>query len=265
MATSQNGWFASPSREAVHLVKLAVRGVEFIPGVRAGDVHTVFQWLVEQLDRRVERAVNPGCWGYNFRGNRNGSGLSNHSSATAIDYNAPEHPNGVRTARTFSQREIDEIHAILRELDGVIRWGGDYKGTPDSMHFEINASAERVAAVARKIERWRAGKPQGAPKPPVKVTGPKPVGKRPVYDISNIIGQALSPKPRALPGVKATQARLNAVLGLKLVCDGVWGPKTEAAYAAWQRKLGYSGKDANGKPGTVSLRALHRGHNDLVV
>jgi hypothetical protein len=103
-------------------------------------------------------------------------------------------------------------------------------------------------------------KPQGAPRPPAKTTAPKPT-----YDISNIIGQALSPHPRAIPGVKATQARLNAVLGTKLTCDGIWGAKIEAAYAQFQRSLGYKGKDANGKPGTVSLRKLHAGHNNLAV
>lgn len=42
--------------------------------------------------------------------------------------------------------------------------------------------------------------------------------------------------------------------------DGAYGTTTIAAYAAWQRRLGYSGKDANGIPGMQSLKALGARH-----
>lgn len=42
--------------------------------------------------------------------------------------------------------------------------------------------------------------------------------------------------------------------------DGSYGSATIAAYAAWQRRLGYSGKDANGIPGMQSLKALGARH-----
>ncbi|MEU7639886.1 N-acetylmuramoyl-L-alanine amidase [Streptomyces sp. NPDC039016] len=38
--------------------------------------------------------------------------------------------------------------------------------------------------------------------------------------------------------------------------DGSYGTKTIAAYAAWQRRLGYTGRDADGIPGRKSLTAL---------
>jgi hypothetical protein len=38
--------------------------------------------------------------------------------------------------------------------------------------------------------------------------------------------------------------------------DGSFGSSTIAAYSAWQRKLGYSGIDANGLPGKTSLTRL---------
>ncbi len=40
--------------------------------------------------------------------------------------------------------------------------------------------------------------------------------------------------------------------------DGSYGSSTIAAYAAWQRRLGYSGIGANGLPGITSLRRLGR-------
>jgi len=36
----------------------------------------------------------------------------------------------------------------------------------------------------------------------------------------------------------------------------LWGPAVTKTYAKWQRRLGYSGHDANGLPGTKSLRRL---------
>ena len=38
--------------------------------------------------------------------------------------------------------------------------------------------------------------------------------------------------------------------------DGSWGTRTISAYAAWQRRLGFRGTDADGSPGSTSLRAL---------
>jgi peptidoglycan hydrolase-like protein with peptidoglycan-binding domain len=47
--------------------------------------------------------------------------------------------------------------------------------------------------------------------------------------------------------------------------DGAFGPKTKAAYAAWQRKCGYSGADADGVPGKTSLSKLADLHGYTVV
>lgn len=47
--------------------------------------------------------------------------------------------------------------------------------------------------------------------------------------------------------------------------DGHYGTATVAAYAAWQRKLGYSGADADGIPGAASLKALGRKHGFRVI
>lgn len=130
-----------------------VGGVAFEPGIRNDDdVYTVFKYVMEQYDQRVENLVNPGCWGYNYRANANDpNSLSNHSSGTAIDANAPQHPNGVPTKNTFSQKQIDTIHKILGEVDHSIRWGGDYSGTPDAMHFEVNVNKSTLSKVADRI------------------------------------------------------------------------------------------------------------------
>jgi len=56
--------------------------------------------------------------------------------------------------------------------------------------------------------------------------------------------------------VRAVQKALNAVMDAKLTTDGVWGPKTHAAYQRWQEHLGFTGADADGVPGLTSLRRL---------
>ena len=38
--------------------------------------------------------------------------------------------------------------------------------------------------------------------------------------------------------------------------DGIWGDHTTAAYSQWQQKCGFSGGDANGVPGSTSMRKL---------
>jgi hypothetical protein len=150
MTSSYNGWSADPD---LPLRPLLVAGVSFVPGVRDDDdVYTVFRYAMTQYNARVERLKNPGCWGFAYRENRNDpNSLSNHSSGTAVDANAPAHPNGVPARNTFSLRQIGEIEKILDEVEHVLRWGGHYQSTPDAMHWEINADKQRVHEVARKI------------------------------------------------------------------------------------------------------------------
>lgn len=150
MATSQNGYSADP---ALRRRDLIVNGVAFVGGIRDDDdVETVLRYFWTEYDRRVERLVNPGCWGFSYRANANNpNSLSNHSSGTATDGNAPKHPNGVPTRNTFTAEQVAEVHAILAELDGAVRWGGDYTVTPDAMHAEINTTPAALAVVAKRI------------------------------------------------------------------------------------------------------------------
>jgi hypothetical protein len=115
----------------------------------------------------VEPLVAGWCWGFSFRQNRNAANLSCHSSATAIDLNAPRHPNGKRG--TFTKAQVAEIRRILAEVGNVVRWGGDFAGTPDEMHFEIVASPATVGMVAGRLNpKGPAGSPAPAsPAPPV--------------------------------------------------------------------------------------------------
>lgn len=149
MVTSQNGWPASPDRGSINVVGFDVNGVLFPGGVKAGDVSDVLHYVANQVDLRVEALREGWCWGHNYRPVAGSAVVSNHASGTAIDINAPKHPRGARG--TFSVLQRARIREILGEVQGAVRWGGDYTGTPDDMHFEINATPDTVAMVAAAL------------------------------------------------------------------------------------------------------------------
>jgi hypothetical protein len=160
MTTSYNGW---PADEHLATRPLVVNGVAFAPGVRDDDdVETVFRYIAEQWAEHVEPLVSPGCWGFSFRPNRNDpTELSCHSSATAIDINAPQHPNGIEAWHNMSATQIAAVHEILASVDELaelVHWGGDWHApslTPDPMHFELH-NFDR-AMLARVADRIRNG------------------------------------------------------------------------------------------------------------
>lgn len=161
---SYNGWpaFTNDRRKEFGVVPLVVYNVEFVGGILGGDVHDVHEYFWRQFHERVERLMTePGCWGQNYRPNRNADNLSCHASATASDGNAPKHPNGIAASRNFSRAQIDEIHQILAEvpeLAAVLHWGGDWTGTPDPMHVEIHDyDKAKLRRVADRIRTLNAG------------------------------------------------------------------------------------------------------------
>jgi peptidoglycan hydrolase-like protein with peptidoglycan-binding domain len=59
----------------------------------------------------------------------------------------------------------------------------------------------------------------------------------------------------AVKSVRRVQRSLQRH-GISVATDGNFGAQTVAAYARWQRSLGYSGLDASGMPGETSLKKL---------
>lgn len=104
-------------------------------------------------------------------------------------------------------------------------------------------------------------KPKPEPKPPVKPKPkPKPEQKKPVVRLNSI-------KPnRKNKQVLVVQEALKKEFPSFDYSSGsgIFGPATKAAYAKWQKKLGYTGKDADGIPGLTSLRKLGAKHGFTV-
>lgn len=205
MSKSQNGW---PVVGRDKIVDKAVLGVEFPNGWLKGDVDVLFSALIVDLNK-IERIDNGGCWGWGVKKIEGSNSISNHSSGTAIDYNAPAHPMGVRN--TYSKSDRDKINALLKgKYEGVIRWGGNYTGRPDDMHFEIDDTPSAVKRVADKI---RGEKPREIKYMNFEVTFPvlKQGDNDGDYSGYNII------------------VRIQRIV--KADDDGVWGPKTSEAVA----------------------------------
>jgi peptidoglycan hydrolase-like protein with peptidoglycan-binding domain len=93
----------------------------------------------------------------------------------------------------------------------------------------------------------------------------------PVVDLSLSIAAAHSNPPAAGTPVTYAGVRFveNALVAEGLLsaslADGHFGTATVTAYAAWQRRCGFSGADADGIPGMTTLRRLGAAHGFAVI
>lgn len=143
---SQNGWPLLTSKNPLLVAFAPVSGK-----VRAGDVANLFAWLAARFSALVEPIDRSQSWGWAYRLIRGALKWSNHASGTAVDFNSARHPLG--KVGTFSVAQRGRIRAIIAETGGVLRWGGDYSGRKDEMHFEVNLGIgpERVALAAWRL------------------------------------------------------------------------------------------------------------------
>jgi murein L,D-transpeptidase YcbB/YkuD len=216
MATSQNGWSAGRPNQIGGLNTSPVPGtnVKLPQGVRNGDVATVLHHVAAQFHTTVEPLHAGWCWGYHYKKIEGSRVLSNHASGTAIDLNAPKHPMG--RANTFTSAQRAAIRRILDFCEGVVRWGGDYTGRKDDMHFEIVKGARDVARIANKIRN------AGKPKPPSTPAGTWVKGKH---------------RPNLKRGSKGEHVTfLQRMIGA--TPDGDFGPATEARVRWYQKQRG---------------------------
>ncbi|MEU4155684.1 M15 family metallopeptidase [Actinoplanes sp. NPDC026670] len=284
MAKSQNGWSAGTASQIGGLDNSYIPGtkIKFPPGVRKGDVAVVLFYVAERFHKTVE-PLRPGWnWGHNYRVIRGATALSNHASGTAIDLNAPEHPLG--KANTFSAKQVKAIRVILAFCEGVVRWGGDYKGRKDDMHFEIVKNAAAVKKVADKIRKLRAPKPPAAPAPaPSKPSIPakpapapaKPAPAKPAkLKEDGVLGATTIKRWQQVMGTKAdgkidspselvkdVQRHLNAKVKAKLVVDGkgiAQNSKATKTIKALQRYLGVKADGKLDKPTSATVKALQK-------
>lgn len=264
MTVSYNGWTASP--HAADFGGLDNRevpgapGVKLAPGVRAGDVATVMFSFAALFHAHVEPLESGTCWGYNYRPDTNNpKQLSCHASGTAIDLNAPKHPNGKRG--TFTDQQVTMIRALLAGYDGVLEWGGDFTGVDDEMHFEIKGTAAAVAAMAAKLN----GAPTPTPAPAA--TAHQWTG----HDATGTDAGFRAHYGDEGPKIEAMQHELNVEFPAysHLAEDGIYGDQTAAVLDEFSERAGHEAQtpaadrqpliDSDGRDvGPRTARALDR-------
>ncbi len=84
----------------------------------------------------------------------------------------------------------------------------------------------------------------------------------PTVSLRNVQQQAQALRP--FPGVRQVQRALNKELKLRLKVNGLFDPATRAAYQRWQEKQDFSGADADGVPGSMTLNKLGAGRFRVV-
>lgn len=219
MAITRLGWDIYSSYSDPHLINFP-----WVSGkVRKGDHYVVLDYLARRFNAEVEKIIKASSWGFSPRPVRGFSGIpSEHSAAIALDFNAPQH--GIGKVGTFSNSKESAIHRILRDMKGAVRWGGDYGGRKDEMHFELQGGNRLIGQVADLI---RAGKLPGAGAGAVKPAGTvKPKTVKANSGNSRLDNIAI--------------AELLNDLGYKAgVPDGVPGPYLKAGVLAYQRAQRY--------------------------
>jgi len=133
-------------------------------------------------------------------------------------------------------------HGSFKCIEGMTDSGNPRApGTPDGVYERVRYRTDvlifgRAAWGRKKFTGFDGQENPNAY--PVRVSAVQPGNRKP------------------LAQVRRVQDALVATCSLGDFHDGVFDGSTQAAYASWQRKLGYVGKDASGIPDLESLRFL---------
>lgn len=227
MAYSQNGYKA---KDFSLIATYTIPGSNVRVSLRKGDVSVVLLWVAAQFHNTVQPLRQSDTGGYNPRSIIGGNTLSNHASGTAIDVRWRDHPLGASGTFTIGQRAA--IRRILNACAGVVRWGGDYKGRKDEMHFEVVGSPAAVAKVADRIRNGTIGK----------TTSPATSKDYPLTAAQ--VRKLQSDLNRIFPAYKDTPLKV----------DGVPGPKTQSAVKEFQRRTGLTADGIVGPKTKAKLR-----------
>ena len=146
---SQNGWAASKNPADINIKAFPVAGTSIKLRCQ-GDAGRILSAFAAEFHKTIE-PIDEGSlddWGYAYRNVRGSvDDLSNHASGTAVDLNSAKHPLG--KPNTFAPEKQADIRFLVKKYG--LRWGGDYAGRKDDMHFEIVDTPANVKALAYKL------------------------------------------------------------------------------------------------------------------
>lgn len=214
MATSQNGWPASPDPSDIDIVEFRVPDTR--RSLRAcAKAAPLLLAAASEWHKNIER-IDSGQlddWGYCYRPIRGTTNtLSNHSSGTAIDINSSKHPLGAHNTFTPDQRRT--LATIAKRYG--LRSGEFYSTRPDGMHLEVDITPAQAAVLIKKLNLA----PDGTTHAPVPAFhGPYEKGDKGA-------------------GVKWLQSRLKYHRVYGMVPTGLFGHGTQEAVKKFQHQQG---------------------------
>ena len=219
VSAASRGW--GPGWPTNNSSKMAtVRAAGIALSVRS-ELAPLVESLVKETAARGYALRHGECWGFANRAIRGTNRPSNHSWGLAVDLNAPANPMGAHL--------VTDMPGWMVELwtSKRFRWGGNYTGRKDAMHYEFMGTPDDARHLAGEATGGGGG---------TTVTATGPLLKRSAKG----------------PDVRRLQERLNAH-GARLRVDGDFGPATEQAVRAFQQGRGL---DVDGKVGPRTWAAL---------
>lgn len=155
LTAQQRGWGPGwPNCPGKDIVPLIVRGTSFPAGIHR-ELHDLVWMLLTRVEERGYKMDEHECWGFACRPIKRSDGSltdtpSNHSWGLAFDVNAPDNPFG------GTSHDIPPYMVNLF-ADHGFRWGGEYHGTKDWMHFEFMGRPRQARRMTRRAKRaWPA-------------------------------------------------------------------------------------------------------------
>lgn len=208
-----NGWSAG-----TNIKTYRVPGTGTYLPVKVG-VAPLLIGFAKEFHEKVEKLHTGWCWGYAYRPVRGYTTLSYHAFGLAIDLNAPAHPLG--RVGTFSLRQRRKIRRLAKKYG--LRWGGDYNGRKDEMHFECLLTPAQAKARIASLQE-----------PTYRIRWP---GAATVFPRL----EPLDPgrKNKAIAHLQGRLKKFGAEPG---VIDGHYGYKTKRAVGRVQRYYGGKGE-----------------------
>ncbi|MER7485260.1 N-acetylmuramoyl-L-alanine amidase [Streptomyces sp. NPDC126497] len=154
--------------------------------------------------------------------------------------------------------QLEAVEAVSAALCRAHRWSAhSVIGHKEWTNTKIDPRGFSMAALRDRVASRLGGT---APAPP----------PRPMVDLSRLVAAARTDPsapgtPVTYSGVRTVERALVAEgLLAARYADGHYGTQTVSAYAAWQRRCGYTGADADGVPGITTLRRLGAEHGFTV-
>jgi hypothetical protein len=142
-------------------------------GQVAAGTEGLWTGLLNDLVPQIPGGLNSNLGCFEDRNNVNSPGMvSFHAYGLACDINFDANPNGANPSTLSGQYVIPVPAAQAAAAKWGMEWGGDFRGTPDPMHFEIHLSPQQIATLGTAGTTETAATATTAPALPGATGGP---------------------------------------------------------------------------------------------